>query len=143
MSDEEREDVSPSGSPIHRHEHRERSVEPAIRSEDAEILERHIETHLGPVEMVWHELTSDLVHIDVLHVGATRERPFHWLVTTGMSDRPKTPPGHSSSCRFAELMIALPHDRPIGEEAAVPRPARRRNSCRINSIPLARSPHRT
>lgn len=138
MSDDEPARLSPSGWPIQHHKHRERELEPAIRSDDAEFVERHIASHLGPIEGVWHELISDLVHIDVLHIKATPERPFHWFVTTGMSDRAMKPPADAASCRFAELMIALPQDWPLGDEAF----AEERNYWPVRLLKtLARIPH--
>jgi hypothetical protein len=65
---------------------------------------------------VWHELASDLVHIDVHVTPPSPGRPRYTLVTSGMSDRPMSvPPGIDS--RYAELMTALPADWPLTAEA--------------------------
>lgn len=100
---------SPSGAPVLRHT--ERTVPPKFAVGDAEHIDaisQHIETFIGPVEMVFHELVSDLVHIDVHHVLPTPERDFHTLITTGMSERPMTVPDGAEEFQFAELMVCLP-----------------------------------
>ena len=69
---------------------------------------------LGKFERVRHEIVSELVHVDVYWVKASSERPYHVLVTSGMSDRPMTVPagsgsfpsrrtGHVPACRLAAL----------------------------------------
>ncbi|MGM3262792.1 suppressor of fused domain protein, partial [Klebsiella pneumoniae] len=73
---------------------------------DEESLGAHIERTIGPIEMVYHEVISDLVHVDVHWVKAGPNRPFHALVTTGMSALPMTTPANSGAAERAEL-IAL------------------------------------
>lgn len=110
-------EVSPGGSVIHRHQQREREPELALGDSEAiEAISAHIETHLGEVEGVFHELLSDLVHIDVHWVAPRAERPFHTLVTSGMSDKPMNAPPEFEEYRFAELLICLPPDWPISQE---------------------------
>jgi hypothetical protein len=85
--------------------------EPEMPSDEAESLEpihAHLEAMLGEVENVFHELVSDMAHIDVLHVGASAKRPFQTLVTSGMSDLPMTVPPDTQSPRYVELMLTLP-----------------------------------
>jgi hypothetical protein len=89
----------------------------APHSDNLEAVERHIATHLGEPASVFHELVSTTVHIDVHIVRATPERPWISLVTSGMSDLPMTVPEGAEDWRFAELMIRLPADWPLGEEA--------------------------
>jgi hypothetical protein len=98
------------GSVVYRHTERQSEFTPAIGdSEHIEAISDHIEKHLGPIESVWHEIVSDLVHIDVHQVPPTEERPYYSLVTSGMSDRPMTvPDAELDSLRYAELMISLP-----------------------------------
>jgi hypothetical protein len=77
----------------------------------------HIEKFAGPVEMVFHELVSDLVHIDVHWVKPTPERLCHTLVTSGMSERAMAAPTGAEKFRFAELAIHLPADWPMDMES--------------------------
>lgn len=82
-----------------------------------EAIDRHIETHVGKVEMVFHEIMSDLEHIDVHQVPPTNDRPFFTLITSGMSDRPMSAPEQAPDCKYAELMLCLPPTWPITQEA--------------------------
>ena len=88
---------------------------------DAEIIEAvtaHIERCIGPVDVVFHELVSEYVHVDVHHVPPSPERPFHVIVTSGMSERPmQTPPELAEDDRRAELLMCLPSEWPINDEA--------------------------
>jgi hypothetical protein len=80
----------------------------------------HVVKYVGPVTNVFHEVMSDLVHVDVLVVGPREERPYTTLVTCGMSDRPMRVPlenpedlGLIPELRFAELLLCLPPDWPL------------------------------
>jgi len=112
-------EVSAGGSVIHRHEQPiNKEFDPAIGdSENIEKISDHIERWLGPVESVFHELVSDLVHIDVHFVKPTKERPWISLVTSGMSDRPMSPPEEYADLAYAELMINLPPDWPLDQDS--------------------------
>ncbi len=78
--------------------------------EEAERWSEHLHQHLGGEATVFHELLSDTIHLDVLLYAATSERPYHVLVTQGMSALPMTVPDGAEEHRFAELMLALPPD---------------------------------
>ncbi len=80
---------------------------------DLAAIGAHIERHWGPVHEVFHEIESDYVHIDVHVVRATPERPYHVLVTSGMSDRPMKVPEGAEECGYAELLLALPQNWPV------------------------------
>jgi hypothetical protein len=115
MSDQE---ISPGGSSIFRHQPSEDAGEPELASGDPALVEAvsdHVERHVGPVDDVFHELISPLVHIDVLRVAPSEERPWHTLVTCGMSARPMTAP--EPNLAFAELTLALPPEWPASQEA--------------------------
>jgi hypothetical protein len=84
--------------------------------ETATAIEEHIARHFGVAETVWHEIASDLVHIDVHVTAPSAERPLYTLVTSGMSDLPmNVPPAVDTP--YAELMMALPSDWPLTAEA--------------------------
>jgi hypothetical protein len=117
MSEDELE-MSEAGQPIFRHKPREKEFEFAIGDEKAiQAIGEHVEKHLGKIEMVFHEILSDLVHIDVHWIKPTPERDFHILFTTGMSDRPMNVPDGVDDARYVELMIGLPPSWPISDEA--------------------------
>ncbi len=107
---------SPGGSTVVRHGATKNRQAPAAE-EHVEQISAHIEAHLGPVAHVLHEIVSDLVHIDVHVVLPTGDQPFVRLVTSGMSDLPMTTPDDPAIPRFAELMITLPRDWKLSEEA--------------------------
>ena len=107
MSDER----TPSGSPILRHEATPTGfVPPASDGALEEAVAHHMEAHVGTAATVFHEIVSDLVHIDVHVIAPTPQRPWWGLFTTGMSALPMTvPPGGDVDDR-AELVLGLPAD---------------------------------
>lgn len=110
---------APRGSGIVRYPARDRAWEPAAEREPdtAEAIERHIERYIGRPAFVWHEIVSDLVHIDVDLVEPSPTRPYNTLITSGMSDLPMTVPDGADCSRYAELMMCLPADWPLTQEA--------------------------
>lgn len=111
------QEVTSGGSVLYRHEAGNRDFELAVGDDqNIELISNHIEKHLGEVEGVFHELISDMVHVDVHCVRPTEERPFHSLVTSGMSDRPMNAPDELSEFSYAELMVCLPPEWPLTEE---------------------------
>jgi hypothetical protein len=73
-----------------------------------EAVTRHVESHVGPIDFVLHESRSHLVHIDVHHVPPAEGRPFHTLVTSGMSQRAMSVPPDAGETSYAELFALLP-----------------------------------
>ena len=71
-------------------------------------IDRHIEKHIGKISMVFHEVVSDLVHIDIHQIPPSDERPYWTLVTSGMSDLPMTTPEGREEFAHAELVLCLP-----------------------------------
>lgn len=91
------------------------SIETAVANvEAAAAVLEHIREHIGPVDTVFHEIESETVAIDIHHVPPTPDRDCHTLITSGLSDQPM-PEG--SGVRFAELVMCLPPDWPMDEEA--------------------------
>ncbi|WP_294391129.1 suppressor of fused domain protein [Prosthecobacter sp.] len=101
-------DVTPGGSKVLRHKPSAHEFQLAVGGPDIQVIEAHVEKHIGAVSHVFHEIISDQVHLDVHFVPPTPDRPFHTLVTSGMSDRPMTVPSGAEEFRHAELMICLP-----------------------------------
>jgi hypothetical protein len=116
MSDDGTE-YTEAGIPIHRHKARERAFEPAIaHEENLEKIDEHIRRHIGEVAAVYHEIISDLVHIDVHLVEPSPMRQYFTLITSGMSDRPMRHPDGFEEFKYAELMMSLPADWPVHVE---------------------------
>jgi hypothetical protein len=113
-------EYSESGQPVYRYEPpKERPLQPAFGdSDNIEAIAKHIEAHIGPPDHVFHELVSDLVHIDIHMVApdAARGRGYYTLVTSGMSERPMTVPEGAEELRYAELVIRLPATWRLSQE---------------------------
>ncbi len=119
VEDEQR---NPSGTPSYRYGPRDKPFTPA-RGDGGTIadVEGWIDRHLprgegGADHWVFHEIVSDLVHLDVHVAGPTADRPCYTLVTSGMSERPMAVPLHPEidpvDVAYAELLIHLPPDWP-------------------------------
>ncbi|MBK9387913.1 MAG: suppressor of fused domain protein [Planctomycetes bacterium] len=67
----------------------------------------HVEKHFGKVALVFHELISDELHLDVLLVAPCEDRPCWTLVTSGMSEKPMSVPAGETAPRRAELLMTL------------------------------------
>ena len=85
--------------------------------EHCEKMEEHIEKYVRKIESVYHEIMSDLIHLDVFYIKPTQDRNFHTFVTAGMSYLPMTPMKGAEEDTYAELMICLPETWEISEEA--------------------------
>jgi hypothetical protein len=86
-----------------------------------EISEHFNEVFPGRDTTVFHEIISDIIHIDVHFMAPIEEAPFWVVYTTGMSDLPMTLPeeieeewGH---LKRAELMLFLPQTWSVDSEA--------------------------
>lgn len=106
-----------SGQPIFRYPDGEKEWEAPHSEENIEQISAHIENHVGEVSMVFHEIISDTVHIDVHHVKPTPERPFHTLITSGMSDFPMSVPEDVEAPCYLELMVTLPQSWRIDDKS--------------------------
>ena len=86
--------------------------------EYGEEIEGHYEHYFGDISGVYHEIVSDIVHVDIHMIPPTPERPWLTLATTGMSDLPMHVPAFEGSHRYsrAELLIYLPPDWPLSQE---------------------------
>lgn len=77
----------------------------------------HIETYFGKIDFVMHEKVSPIVHVDVYVVRDMGEKRHHYLITSGMSEKPMPVPEGASDGRYAELVIGLPATWPLSPEA--------------------------
>ena len=109
--------VSISGHPVEHYGAGPKTFSPPPAELGVDAIARHIEQHLGPVASVFHEFLSDAVHLDVHWVKPTPVRPYHFLVTSGMSDRAMNVPERVAAPRHVELVVTLPERWWIGEEA--------------------------
>jgi len=76
-------------------------------------VSKHIMRWVGPISLVFHEATSEIVHVDLHWVASTGDRPFEVLVTSGMSERPMATPKGEDVPRYAEVCAILPAGWPL------------------------------
>jgi hypothetical protein len=108
---------SKSGEPIYRYdEKKQEKFEAASGNSSIDEITGHIEKYIGKVEMVFHEIVSDKVHIDIHWVKPTTDKPYHTLITSGMSDKPMNTPEELEGGKYAELCICLPEEWKISDE---------------------------
>ena len=65
--------------------------------------------------MVWHEIVSELVHVDVYHVAPDDGRPFHTLITSGMGEAPMNAPDVEQPLH-SELLTVLPRSWKLSQD---------------------------
>lgn len=112
------DETSPSGAPIYRHSAKNPEIEePETHARNLEDIEAHLEAYFGPIDTVFHEIVSDRIHLDVLVILATEDRPYSVLATSGVSDLPMAVPEGLEDYSRAELLIALPADWPLTDAA--------------------------
>ncbi len=70
-------------------------------------LEQHLLRHLGDFR-VYHEIVSDLIHLDLAIFEPSAERPYYTAITMGVSDAPLNVPPDLRDYRHQELMLYLP-----------------------------------
>lgn len=121
------EEYSPGGSPIYRYQTPENR---GFRPPDGvcvsmEAIEKHMSGIFpGWEEFVYHEIISDLVHIDVHVLRPPREDECCVLYTTGMSDLPMSLPeeiADREDLKYAELYMLLPGSWDLGGEGVNPK----------------------
>lgn len=119
--EDKKEEVSPGGSTIYRYETPE-DVGFRPPSETG-VFAREIQAHFekafpGRGGFVFHELISDLVHIDIHIMTPTPQADYQILYTTGMSDLPMNLPkeiADREDMKYAELYMILPGNWRTGE----------------------------
>ena len=87
---------------------------------DIKIIEavgEHIEKHIGKIGTVFHEKVSSGIHVDIFIVVPTADRPFQYLITSGMSELPMNTPQEAKDGRFAELAMCLPASWSLNSDA--------------------------
>lgn len=114
-----------SPGPTLRHAAVERGWRAAAESDPVvrEAFDAHVERFLGGGFVVWHEIVSDTLHLDVYMWRPTAERPYYTFVTSGMSDLPMALPAGASedgTSDLAELVVCLPPDWPVPDSGMAP-----------------------
>lgn len=86
-----------------------------LSDKQAHKIDDHIEKTIGKTGLVYHEIMSDLIHVDIYKIDPTKERNYYTLVTVGMSALPMKTPNKKYS-PYLELMISLPHTWKLEEK---------------------------
>lgn len=108
------DELSPGGSPIYHYEEEEDKGfrPPEVFGQFAEEIEAHFSALFPDREsFVFHELISDLVHIDVNILKPSPKADYYVMYTTGMSDMPMSlPDGYEdrADLKYGELYMFLP-----------------------------------
>ncbi len=127
---ESEREITPGGSEVIRHEAKGDKLNKGgllskflggktkfLGEAEMDAVSDHVNTHVGPIESVLHEIVSDELHIDVLYVKPTQEIPYVFLCSMGMCARPMKVPRGDDSPRRAELCILLPPKWPMTQES--------------------------
>jgi hypothetical protein len=144
----DKNETSPGGSTVYRYEEQAQTGWrlPAGQGVFAEAVCKHFEALFpGRETVVFHEILSDLVHIDVNIMKPTEKDNFHVIYTTGMSDLPMTLPDsieNKDDLKYAELFMFLPGDWNSGGAGTISNDMPYEDYWPINLIKfLARFPH--
>ncbi|GAA4961328.1 suppressor of fused domain protein [Algibacter aquimarinus] len=60
--------------------------------------------------LVFDEKESEIIHRDIFFIKATKDRPYHILLSCGMSALPMVIPKDIESSEFVEIMFLLPKE---------------------------------
>ena len=71
-------------------------------------VQAHVESHIGAVTWIIHEVVSEGIHLDILVVEPAEKRPYFTLLTMGMSALPMSIPKALNLSPYTELMLYLP-----------------------------------
>lgn len=114
--------VTEGGSNIYRYEEKENQgwrAPQAYGNYTEEICDYFSKLFPDRESFVYHEIMSDLVHIDVNIMRPTEENNFYVVYTTGMSDLPMTlPEGYEDreDLKYAEIFAFMPPTWNPGKE---------------------------
>ena len=84
------------------------------REKELAAVEAHITKYFGAYEQVFHEIVSNDIHCDILHIPPSPERDFITLVTLGAGAHKMNLPKQYRKSHFsfsrAEYLLTLPAD---------------------------------
>jgi hypothetical protein len=87
--------------------------------DSVEIIDSHLDQFFDENAdiVVYDEIESEIIHRDIYFIKATEDRPFHILLSCGMSALPMKVPVDIESSEFAEVMILLPKEWDLNYES--------------------------
>jgi hypothetical protein len=92
------------------------SPEPYVRASHAQIR-AHIERHVGSIVRDFIDPAATTQGTRIVLVGPGEKRPFHTLITVGVSDQTLAAAGGKDALTRIELMMTLPEDWQLDDEA--------------------------
>ncbi len=77
-----------------------------------EIVDNHLDHFFDENEdiVVFDEIESEIIHRDIFFIKANQDRPYHILLSCGMSALPMNVPKDIESSEYVEIMILLPKE---------------------------------
>ncbi len=77
-----------------------------------EIVDNHLDQFFDDEEdiVVFDEIESEVIHRDIFFIKANENRPYHILLSCGMSALPMKVPENVNSSPYAEVMFLLPKE---------------------------------
>ncbi|MDD2200416.1 MAG: suppressor of fused domain protein [Candidatus Shapirobacteria bacterium] len=74
-----------------------------------DLISGHLLQYFNNEEIiVFHETESERFHLDIYVVMANRQRPYHLLMTCGMSSQPMNVPKGYDHLKYCELVTLIP-----------------------------------
>lgn len=88
-----------------------------VRPDMLQALDQHIDQFFEFEDVVvWRDKRTDNLKIDIYHIKPNDERPYHILMTYGMSRSPMKVPDNAKGFEFGELVAILPDDWDLSPE---------------------------
>lgn len=77
-----------------------------------EVIDNHLDKFFDESDEinVFDEIKSEIIHRDIYFIEANEDRPFHILLSCGMSALPLNVPENIDSSEYAEVMFLLPKE---------------------------------
>ena len=84
-----------------------------------ELVDSHLDEFFDENEdiVVFDEIESEVIHRDVFFIKANEERPYHILLSCGMSALPMKVPEDEESSPYAEVVFLLPKEWNLNYES--------------------------
>jgi hypothetical protein len=102
-----------AGNPIYTYKPLKReNIEP-VQGDPATVeeIDNHLEKFFDDGEvMVYHEIVSDKIHVDIYVIRANKDRDYHILLTSGMSSLAMNIPEELKGLEYAEVVTLLPKE---------------------------------
>lgn len=89
----------------------------AEQGDELDKIRKHIERYIGKPSYIGIDTMPSTITLDLYTICANNHRPYHTIITLGMSGLPAEVPEDQSMWKYTELMIYLPESWPVTKEA--------------------------